>query len=683
MADTMNPVLELALKRFKLAEEAENDWRNKGLEADKFYVGDQWPTNVQETRRLESRPCLTLNQLPKFVRQVTNDQRMNRPSVKVVPVADADVDTANILEGLVRHIQDDSNADVAYDTACSSQVVKGFGYFRVITDYSDPESFDQDIKIKRIKNAFTVYFDPNCEEPDYSDAKWCFVIHDINREDFERQYPDAEASNLEFSSTGDPQADWANKSLVRVAEYFYIEDEEKKLCLLEDGSTAFQDEIDAFVAQGGTAPVITQTRVSLVPKVKWCKITVCDVLEEKPWPGKWIPIIPVLGDDLDVNGKRNLTGMVYGAMDPQRQYNYMSTAQTEAIALSPKAPFILAEGQIEGYERFWDNANTQNFSHLPYKPTSIEGNMVPPPQRQHVEPPIQAMVMATSKASDDLKGITGIFDAGLGARSNETSGKAIIARQKEGDIANFHYIDNLSRAIKHLGRILIDLIPIIYDAPRVVRIVGEDGTSEMVHVNTHLDDKGNPAQPGGPVAKIYDLSTGKYDVTVAVGPSFSTKRQESVDVMTQMVQAYPALMQIAGDILVKNMDWPQAQEVAERFKKTLPPALQDNEEGDVPPQAKAQMDQMGQMVEQLTATVHQLQDEKDAKSAELASKEKIAAMGNETQIVVEAMKQEMAASQALLLQELQHIAETINHSRQVELQQQQVDVTPPPATVQQ
>lgn len=669
-----NAIITEALQRFKQAEDAENDWRNTGLEADKFATGEQWPRNVKQAREVESRPCLTINRMMQFVRQVTNDARMNRPSVKIDPVDDSDKDVAEILEGLVRHIQVASNADVAYDTACQSQVTKGWGYFRVITDYCDDDTFDQNILIKRVKNAFSVYFDPYCQEPDYSDAKFAFVVSDIPMEEFKRDYPNADTSSLVFTTTGDTPPDWATNDTIRVCEYFSVEEKPGKLYQFSDGMSVGGDDAEAVKKQAEAAGVqVVKERDTKVRKVIWRKITAAEVLEEKEWPGKFIPIIPVLGEDVDVDGKRHLTGMVYSAMDSQRQYNYMSTAQTEAIALAPKSPFIMAAGQVEGYEAFWKNANNVAYAYLPYNAINVDGQSVPPPQRNQAEPPIQAMVIATQKASEDMKATTGIFDANLGAKSNETSGKAIMARQKEGDVSNFHYIDNLSRAIRHLGVILIDLIPKIYDAPRVLRIVKPDMTSKMVPVNQPVGPDNKPIQPGMEgVAKIYDLTTGKYSVTVEVGPSFSTKRQEAADAMTSVIQAAPEIMQICGDLLVKNLDFPGADEMAERLHKALPPQLQDQDDGGekVPPKAQAQMAQMDQMVQQLTQAVHQLQDEKDMKAADLASKEKIAAQGNETQLVIAAMKQEMMGSMELLKAELGQIMASVTHSHALEQQAQ-------------
>lgn len=688
MTDTTyspNPVLNRALKRWKLADTAETEIRQQGVNCDRFYMGEQWPQQVEQMRTLTNRPCLVINQLKKFVRQVTNDSRMNRPSVKVIPVRDSSEETAKILEGVVRHIQVSSDADIAYDTACESQVRKGWGYFRVVTEYEDENSFDQIIKIKRIKNAFTVYVDPNAIAPDYSDAKWYFIVEDVPMDEFKRLYPKAQAGDQMFYSTGDSLKDWQNNETVRVAEYWEVDEQHETLCLMADGSTVMKSELGDGYKEAKQKGFIKRERDTTVKRILWRKISMSEILEGgeegQEWPGKYIPIIPVLGDDLDIDGKRYLQGMVWDAMDPQRQFNYMSTAMTEAIALAPKAPWIIAEGQIEGFERFWENANTQAFSYLPYTPTALNGSILPPPQRNTAEPPIAAMASAVAKANEDLKGVTGIFDASLGARSNEASGKAILARQKEGDVANFNYIDNLARAIRYLGVILLDLIPKIYDAPRVLQIVGEDDTVKTVHVNTPLDAKEQPVQQGmeQAMAKIYDLTAGTYDVTVVTGPSFATKRQEAADSMMQLVSADATIAQKAGDIIVKAMDFPLHNELAERLKKFLPPEVQDDDKQEqVPPQAKAVLAQQSQMIEQMTQALHQLQNEKEQKAAELESRERIADKSNETQLIIAAMKQEMAGSMELMKAELMQLAADMQHKRGLEAAEHQASLAPEP-----
>lgn len=639
-----------ARARFQTASDAESDIRQEALEDLRFRAGDQWPEHIESQRKLDSRPCLTINRIPQFLRQVTNEIRQNRPAIQINPVDDkADPETAEVFQGVIRHIEQSSDAEVAYDTAAEHAATFGFGYFRVCTDYVSEESFDQEIRIERVKSAFSVYFDPACQKPDYSDARYCFVIQDLDRDEFKDQFPTSEVAGLsDMGGVGERAPGWFSDKNVRIAEYWYIERKKETLAMLADGTIIALDQVPDGI------PVI-RTRAVEVPKVYWAKINGLEVLDEREWPGRYIPVVPVLGDEILIDGERILCGLVRFARDPQRMYNYWATAEAEMVALAPKAPFIGAAGQFEGYERQWLQANTRNQPYLEYKPTSTAGQPMPPPQRQTYEPPIQAMSMLRMQSADDLKATTGIYDASLGARSNEQSGRAILARQKEGDVANFHYADNLARAIKHLGRILVDLVPKIYDAPRVLRIIGKEEEERIVAINQPIVEKG--------VERIYDLSAGKYDVTVTVGPSYSTKRQEAVASMMELSQAYPALVQVAGDLMVKNMDWPGAQQISERLRKVLPANLAEDEDGEnqvIPPAAKQQMEQMAQQNEQLAQALDQATDTIRTKRMELDSKERIAALEAQVELVKTEAQLASRENIELLRQELQTVRNMIS-----------------------
>lgn len=643
---SLNPVIELALERFQFTAAAEKDNRERMKADTEFYVSDQWDASIKSDRANDKRPCLTINRLPQFTRQITNGLRQNMPSVRTIPVNDSNEDVAKIFTGMMRHIQEASQAGIAYSTANNAQVIAGKGYFRVITEYCNDYNFDKEIKIKRIKNALSVYCDPTSIEPDESDAQYKFITEDVTKQDFSKRWPDKQfVSNEELTGKGDAVKQWltTNEDTMRIAEYFSIEDGEKvRIYQLGDGS---------IVTQKIEGMNVVREREIVQKKVIWRLISAVEVLEEIPWDGKYIPVIPVIGEDIDVDGERIIKGMVRDATDPQRMYNYWASAQTEMIALAPKAPFIAAVGQIEGLKSIWSNANTTNYSYLPYNPVAINGVVLPPPQRQNIEPPVQAMVQAMNQASDDLKATTGIYDAALGARGNETSGKAINARKMQGDVSNYHYADNFSYSLLHLGRILLDLIPKIYDAERIVRVLGEDGTSEYKKINGPSGEKDLNG-----VEKIYDITTGEYDVVVETGPSYKTKRQEDSEVMASIAQGNPDLMKVAGDIIVRNMDLPGAQELSERLKKTLPPELQDVDPSEeIPIKVKQKLDQYAMIVEELTGTVNKLQDEKDQKKMELESKERIALEQITADITLKAMDLEGSANKELLLAELKGI----------------------------
>jgi hypothetical protein len=567
-----------AKKRFEICEDAERDIRDLALDDLRFYAGEHWPEVIKRERELSNRPCLTIDRIGGAVKQVVNDQRQNRPAVHVNPVDDnADPDTAEVLQGLVRHIEYDSSADVAYDTAFQyAAITGGPGYIRVITEYEYEDSTEQCIKIKRIRNPRSVYLDPNATEPDGSDAEFGFIFTWLTKEEYEREYPakeDGGPKEINWESDIQGSDGWLKDNDIRVAEYFYRVREGKKSV------------------------------------VKWCKFNGFEVLEETEWPGKWIPIVPVIGEEIDINGKRVLRGIVRMAKDPQRMYDFQVSNEAETIALAPKAPFVGWKGQFEDPK--WQTANARNWAYLEAEPVLVDGQTAPSlPQRNIQEPPIAAITQARMAAADDVKVVTGIYDASLGAKGNETSGKAIMARQREGDTANFHLIDNFSKALRHVGRIVVDLIPKIYNAERVVRIIGEDGTQKTVTVNAQE----NPMEP---VENIYDLTIGKYDVTVTTGPSYSTKRQEAAESMIEMTRAYPDLFAIAGDLLVKNLDWPGSKELSERLKKKFGIEDEDSAQMPIPPQVQQQMAEMEQKFQQMNEYARQTQQENEAYKAGL------------------------------------------------------------------
>ena len=633
--DTVD-VLKEAQARFDVAIEAEAQNRAAALEDYEFTVGKQWPENIRADRERDGRPCLVINKLPQFIQQITNDQRQNRPSIKVQPVDDkADVETAKVIQGLVRHIEYNSNAEIAYDTAFDGAVRGGFGYFRIVPDYISPNSFQQELYIKRIQNPFSVFYDPFITEPDGSDASWAFVTEDLSRDEYMHKYPNSKLAAMgEWEATGNASPLWMPDGSARVAEYFYKTYKNDTLLMLSDGQTVLKSELGRKIIPEGV--VITAERETTVPVIKWAKINGCEILEETVWPGKYIPIIPVYGNEINVNGVRILEGIVRNSKDPAKMYNYWASAETEAIALAPRAPFIVAEGQLEGYEGDWETSNRRNHATLTYKPTSLNGQPVAPPQRSAFEPAVQAITMARAQANEDIKATTGIYDASLGSRSNETSGVAIQRRNIQAQTSNFHFIDNLSRSLRHAGRVLINLIPYYYDTPMVARIIGEDGEQRIVKLNQPFIENGKEM--------IYAMDVGQYDVVVDVGPSFQSKRQEAVASMMELSKAVPGLMQIAGDLLVKSMDWPGASEIAERMKKSMPPELVEDmaNKVPVPPHVQAQMQQMGAMIEQMTAKINELQDEKEKDLISIQSKERIEFAKLETQATIELAKLESA-----------------------------------------
>lgn len=631
-------VIEIAKKRFQAAEEFERENRQNAIADWRFRSGEQWPSEIKKDRDSEGRPTLTINRILQPIRQITNDQRQNRPSIKVHPVDDlADIETAKIYQGLIRHIEQDSNADVAYDTAFEGAAIGGIGYIRVLTEYVSPKSFDQTLKIGLVEDWSSVYFDPNSKQPDGSDANHAFVAVDMPREDYIAEYGESKLADVsDWASFGDTQGDWVQKDVCRVVEYFYKDFKNEKIYQLSSNEVVNEKELNQLFPSGVPEGVIQNTKMARVPTIKWCKLNGLEILEETEWPGQWIPIIPVYGDKYVIEGKRYLEGIVRHAKDPQRMYNYWKSTETETITLAPKAPWIVAEGQIpKQYMGQWQSANRKSWATLTYKPTTHEGHLVPAPQRNVFEPPVQAITQAGMYAADDLKSTTGIYDAAMGNRSNETSGIAIQRRNMQAQTSNFHLIDNLTRSIRHVGKIIVDLIPSIYDTARAARIIGEEGEQEIVRINQEFERNGELAH--------FKMSVGKYDVSIDTGPSFATKRQEASENMLQLSKAAPQLMQLAPDLIVKNLDMPGSSEIAERLRKSLPPGIaEDKDKKPIPPEIQAQMQQMNQMVEQLTAALNDANKTIETKKIEIESRERIEAMKLETQLLIEKMKQAQA-----------------------------------------
>ncbi len=621
--------------RFTMALSAYSESREDELDDLRFMAGSpdnqwQWPADVLATRgsvqgqTINARPCLTINKLPQHVRQVTNEQRQNRPTGKVIPADDkGDVEVATIFDGMVRHIEYISDADVAYDTACDNQVTYGEGYIRVLTEYCREDSFDQDLKIGRVRNAFSIYMDPTIQDPCGADAEWCFVTEDISKAEYERMFPDAQPiSTMMNQGVGDQSlSQWLNEDTVRIAEYFYYTHKNEKLNLYPDNVTAYDGTPQDKQLKLMFGKPLRSRDVDR-KKVMWLKTNGFEVLEEREWAGKWIPIVRVVGNEFEVDGRLFVSGLVRNAKDAQRMYNYWVSQEAEMLALAPKAPFIAYGGQFEGYENQWKTANTTNWPYLEVNPDVTDGAGSPLPLPQRAAPPLPqtGLIQAKMGASDDIKSTTGQYDSSLGAQSNERSGRAILAREKQGDTGTYHYVDNLARAVRHVTRQLVDMIPKIYDTERVARIVGLDGNVDMVKINPSQPEPVREIkdQNGIVLEKIYNPTVGTYDVCVTTGPGYMTKRQEALDAMSMLLQSNPQLWQVAGDLFIKNMDWPGAQEMAARFAKIIDPKVMEGSDQSPEMQmAKQQIEALTQHVQQMGSMLENVQKSMEAQDLEV------------------------------------------------------------------
>jgi hypothetical protein len=616
--DKTTDLLSKGRTAFERCQEAELENRAAALDDIRFSrLDDQWPETIVKQRAIEQRPCLTINKLPAFIRQVVNDARQNKPSIKVHPVdSGADPKTAEIINGLIRNIEYTSNADVAYDTAIEASVAGGFGYWRVGMDYAYDDTFDMDLSIERVANQFAVYGDPDSMCADSSDWNVAFIVEPMRKADFEAKYGgktnvDGHGVETDFESDAWSEAGtWLDDETVMVAEWWRREEVEREIVKCSNGQIYDKEEFEASPDLQAMIQVgmlkITGTRKTKSHKVTQVIMSGADILEENEWPGRYIPIIPVYGDEIIVEGKRYLRSLIHSAKDAQRMFNYWRTTSTELVALAPRVPWIGRVGTFKSDADRWATANTTSHSYLEF-----DGEA---PQRQPLDVgPAAGALQEALNASDDMKAIIGIYDASLGARSNETSGKAIMARQREGDVATFHFIDNLSRAIRHTGRILIDLIPKVYNEERVIRVLGEDGSPKSVTVNSGQPAPviGKDGQPeaddeGNAIMALHDLTAGKYDLTVTSGPSFTTRREEAAMQMTEFVRAFPAAAPVIGDILAMNLDWPGADEIAERLK-SINPALQNK---GLPPEIQQMIQQGQQAIQELTQKVQALEADK-------------------------------------------------------------------------
>lgn len=587
-------ILEEAKKRLTYAIEQWSPIYDEALSDLEFKNGDQWPDDIKAARAKKGQPCLTINRLPQFVKQVVGDQRQNRTAIKIQPVESNDKDAAEIREGIIRQIQNASAAEAAYDTAFESAVSCGIGFFRIAIEYASEDTFDQDITVHRINNPLSVFIDPTFQQSDASDIDFAFVAQWLSRDAFEARYPKKKPSSF---SDVDQYSDLANDSdNVMIVEYWRRVKTKRSLLLLSDGSVI---EADLFTEERAEAMLedgvqVVAERVVDSHRVESYTLSADDVLESiTDYPGRNIPIVAVFGEEDNVAGQRILRSLIRFAKDPQRMYNYWRTAATEMVALGKSAPWLVTPEQIEGFESQWSNANNGSSAFLYYnataagRPTRDSGPSVP-----------SAFLTESRETAEEMKSTIGIFNAGLGDQSNETSGRAILARQRESDTATFAFIDNLARAIRFAGKIMIDLIPHVYSNERIIRVLGNDDSERVVKINQEIPGSG---------ARIYDMTVGKYDVVVSTGPSYATQRTEAANSMMSFVQAVPQAATLVSDLIAKNMDWPGSDEIADRLKTMLPDQLKEPEEGEpqLPPEVAQDLQQMQQAMQQMHAQLQQ------------------------------------------------------------------------------
>lgn len=626
-----------ALEDFKLCQDAEADNRKEALDDILFArLGKQWHDADMTKREKEGRPCMTINKMPAFIRQVVNDGRQNKPAIKVHPADDqADPKTAEVINGLIRNIEYTSKADVAYDTGLDYAATCGIGYWGVDLEYSHDDSFEMDIVIVRKPNPFAIYGDYASTAADSSDWNRAFEVDTIEKADFERKYKGKEKVDWDSDSYKNMPEAWRSGKQIQIASYWRRREVEKTICLMSDGRVMQQDWLDEKVPdvdnmtnaqlleQAGIT--CTNTRESRSYEVTQYIMNGVEILKAKKWAGKYIPLVPVYGEELNVEGKRYFRSLIRDAKDAQRNFNYWRTTCTELVALAPKAPFIGPVGSFVTDSGKWETANTQTHPFIEYD--MVEG--APPPERQPFAGVPAGALQEALNASDDMKAVMGMYDAALGARSNETSGRAINARKSESDNGTFHFQDNQSRAIRHTGVIIIDLIPHSYSKPRVIRVMGIDKKPQNIPINQPIPPQ-MPQQPGQPpqqgqvvqpgqqmdedgAAQIYDLTVGKYDLTVDTGPGFQTKREEAAYGMTELMRAFPPSAAVIGPHLAKAQDWPGAEEIGDELAALAPGGAQNNP---AVQQAQEHIQQLTGQLQQVSQQAQQLDQQLKDKSAD-------------------------------------------------------------------
>jgi hypothetical protein len=593
--------------RLATATQNESDDRIQAINDLEFDAGNQWDNDISSQRSLDKRPALTINHTHVVVTRVINTLKQQRPRIKCHPVGGGvTVDDAKVVNGLIRHIETLSNASVAYDIGGTSAIKIGWGYWRIISDYCNENSFDQDLKIAPIQNTFTVYDDPAAVMPAGEDRDWCIITETMKRTEYKRKYPKAENCDWMSDGAGDINGNWESKEEVRLAEYYRIVEKKDTLFKLQDGSSMLQSELDQHANNGVILPPAMAngrpiSRPTTRRQVEWFRLNGKKVVEKRQLPGKYIPVIKCIGNVDNINGQTHYYGMIRDLKDPARMYNYWRTSETERYALAPKAPWVMAEGQSEGHSE-WDDANQRSYSRLVYKPVLDDaGNPLPPPQRQAPVQVEAGMAQAAAGAEHDLTAIAGMMPENPQDRAAVVSGnKYLQRRQGMADLVHWHYYDNQTYAIMFTGIMLLDLIRYYYDMPRMQRIIGEDGMPETIQIN----DKQQVSE--GVYQIKNNMTVGEYDVVMDTGPGYQTKREENAENMTELLNTPlgEVIVKTGADVVLRNMDFNGADVLADRAMTSNPEAM-DKAIKELPEQAQNIIGALQSQLQQAQATIQQ------------------------------------------------------------------------------
>jgi len=682
--ESTESIVEEAKERFERAKDMYSASRAQAVADTRFALGDsdnlwQWPEDVATSRQGDRRVCLTVNLTAQHCNQIINQIRQNRPSCRVMPVDDmSDKKTAEILAGLIRNIQTTSNADDAHDTAAEHAIYGGEGYWRVITEFESDSSFNQIIKIKACPNPQLVYIDPDAVEPDKSDAEWGFIFEDVKKDTIEREYPELKG---ELSSwVEDKKYQWVSEDTVRVAEYFYVEYVKDTALLLADGSSTLESTLPENVTRKdmklvnsdtGESIEIIKERDTFRKQWKWCKLVGGHdkPYEERDWPGAYLPIIATIGKEVNVNGQVIRKGIVRDLKDPARMVNYSYSETVQTLALQNKVPYMASAEAIEGFEGIWGNANLENRAYLPYNSFDEAGQPLQPPQRQPPAIMPAAQVQLLQLSTEEMRGASGQQNSNFGIKSEASSGVGIQRLKQQGEIATFHFPDNHARGLRYEAKILIDLIPKVMDTKQIVRVLGLDGKQEQAtldpsHQNAYYEqDIGD-----GDIQKIFNPTIGQYDVVIDTGPSFQTQRQEAFATLSDMSSRNPALIDKAGDLIMRNSDYPGADQIADRLEKFLPPEVRDQKNG-----AAQQLQQATQAAQQMQQQLQQMQQVMQEMQQKLQAAESGQAKAQmEIQAKMQLSAAEIEAKKEMALLDAQ--VQDQKHQREIAARQQQAEI---------
>lgn len=611
----------------------QDGWRDIYARArdDLFFLSDdecaQWDLRDYQARVKTGRPALTIDQLSQFVHQVANDIRMNTPSIEVIPATGGDVEVAEVYQGLIKNIEYKSNADDVYDTAALFSVKSSIGWIRIDHDYCDDDSFDQELLIKRVVNNLAIWIDCNSIECDGRDAKRGTVLDRMSVAEFKRMYPGK--NPVSFVDDDSQQGLPGDTEDIIIAEVFMIEESKRKIAIDERGMPVEYTKKGNYKA----------TRDITDRKVMRYKMSGADILEQTTFPGKYIPLIPVYGEEAWQDGKRHLFSLIRKSKGAQMMFNYWKSLETELLMKQPKAPIMVGEGQIEDYAEDWQNPDKAMA--LRYKTRDADGNQLPTPQR--LDPPQipTGIVNASRETIEDIKSTLGLYNSNLGAKSNAVSGKAINAQKLEGDVAVYHFGDNLVRSITQVGRVIVAAAPEIYDTPRVLRIIGEEDDIKEIGVNGMKIDEQEES---------IDLLKGKYDVRVVTGAPYTTRRQEAAQFYSDVVTRQPELMTIMGDLLFENSDFAGAQAMASRMKKVIDPKFLSEEEKakqEEAPPIDPEKEQMAKLIQQGAQELQALQSEAEQAKARSEIEKALAQLKIEAANVAKAKAELQAQEQVM------------------------------------